>query len=89
MTLRDGNACDLRQAPQTNGLSQAVSYGDDAAAFNHPMAPIDHRDWERIFYCCTFDPGTMRMPASAALYTTSRHVPGEIPPREKNLTVIA
>jgi len=82
-----------------NGLSQAVSYGDDAqAATNYPLIRLEdpcRKDGLRIiYYCRTFDHSTMGVAASgpnAVRVTHSTHfkVPDRVPAGHYDLVVVA
>ena len=78
------------QGAQINGLSQAVSYGDDsAAATNYPIVRIRHIASGHIFYCRTFDHSTMAVATGSSLQTTNFYVPLDVPAGQGELTIIA
>jgi hypothetical protein len=60
---------------QLNGLSQAVSYGDDATmATNYPLIRIEHLANGKVWYCPTFG-HTLGVATGAAIQATSFQVP--------------
>lgn len=60
---------------QINGLSQAVSYGDDATmATNYPLIRIKHLADGRVWYCPTFG-HTLGVATGAAIQSTGFQVP--------------
>ncbi len=74
---------------QLNGLSQAVSYGDDlSAATNYPIVQLRGGDGS-IYYCRTFDHSTMGVATGTAIHSTRFWVPWDVPPGEYELRVIA
>ncbi len=78
------------QGTQFNGLSQAVGYGDDAAAAtNYPLVRIRHSSTGRVTYCRTFDHSSMAVATGSSLQTTNFSVPSGIPQGVSELTVIA
>src|SRR5205814_1317306 len=57
---------------QFNGLSQAVSYGDDAQmATNYPLVRIYNLATKRARYCKTFNHSLMAVATGAAPVSTS------------------
>jgi hypothetical protein len=61
---------------QLNGLSQAVSYGDDAQmATNYPLVRIHHGAGNRVTYCRTQNHSTMGVGTGTAVHTTQFTVP--------------
>jgi hypothetical protein len=75
---------------QLNGLSQAVSYGDDAQmATNYPLVRIHHGGGNRLTYCRTHDHSTMGVATGATLHSTHFTVPGGIPLGPSELRVVA
>jgi hypothetical protein len=75
---------------QLNGLSQAVAYGDDAAAAtNYPIVRLRHLATGRITYCRTFDHSTMGVGTGTAVHSTNFDVPPGTPRGASELCVIA
>ena len=74
---------------QLNGLSQAVGYGDDAsAATNYPLVRLRNAKGH-VYYCRTFGHSTMAVATGAAVVATNFQVPGNVPPGEYELSVVA
>jgi hypothetical protein len=75
---------------QLNGLSQAVSYGDDAtAATNYPLVRIKHKASGKVYFCRTFNHSSMGVATGTAIHTTTFKVPFGAPKGESELVVIA
>jgi hypothetical protein len=75
---------------QLNGLSQAVSYGDDAAmATNYPLVQICNLGTGAITYCRTLDHSTMGVATGVTTQSTTFHVPAGLPGGSYALRVIA
>lgn len=75
---------------QLNGLSQAVSYGDDAQmATNYPLVRIDHKGSTHAAYCRTQDHSTMGVATGTAVHSTVFTVPKGINLGASELRVIA
>ncbi len=75
---------------QLNGLSQAVSYGDDApAATNYPIVRLTQVGGNSVYYLRTFDFSTLGVATGTAIHSTSAQVPGNVPAGQYNLQVIA
>ena len=75
---------------QLNGLSQAVSYGDDAQmATNYPLVRLRNPATGSIIYCRTFDHSTMGVATGAATVSTTFTVPASVPPASYDLVVAA
>ncbi|MEP7119073.1 MAG: hypothetical protein ABI880_15910 [Acidobacteriota bacterium] len=73
-----------------NGMSQAVGYGDDAAAAtNYPLVRIRHLATGRVRYCRTFDHSTMGVATGSAIVSTNFRVPGNLEEGASELCVIA
>jgi len=75
---------------QLNGLSQAVSYGDDAQmATNYPIVRL--REWggTRIAYCRSFDHSTMAVATGSEIHHTHFRVPPGLKFGRYELVVIA
>jgi hypothetical protein len=67
---------------QLNGLSQAVSYGDDAQmATNRPLVRITTVPGNKVYYCPTFGHSTMGVAPGPALHSTRFTVPAGVPGR--------
>ena len=65
-----------RQGRNLNGLSQAVGYGDDAAAAtNYPLVRIRHIASGKLSYCKTFDHSTMAVATGTTIESTNFAVP--------------
>jgi FG-GAP-like repeat len=74
---------------QLNGLSQAVSYGDDAQmATNYPIVRIAASDGN-IYYCRTFDHSSMGVATGANPVETWCSLPSDIPQGQGHLVVVA
>jgi hypothetical protein len=64
---------------QLNGLSQAVSYGDDAQmATNYPMVSIRNNATDHWYYCRTHDHSSMGVATGGAVVSTQFDVPAGI-----------
>lgn len=75
---------------QLNGLSQAVSYGDDAsAATNYPIVKIRNRASGHVRYLRTFDHSTMGVATGTSIQSTSFFVPFGTELGLSDVTVIA
>lgn len=75
---------------QLNGLSQAVSYGDDAQmATNYPLVRLRGTAGVGTFYCRTFDHETMAVATGHEIVHTHFEVAASLPLGEYELTVIA
>jgi Kelch motif len=84
---------------QFNGLSQAVSYGDDyAAATNYPIVRITNKQSGTIRYCRTANHTTtpagtpapsMGVATGAEIVTTEVTIPGDIELGASDLVVVA
>jgi len=78
------------QGRQLNGLSQAVSYGDDAScATNYPLVRIRHVQTGRVYFCRTFNHSTMGVATGSATHSTTFKVPFAAPVGKSELVVIA
>jgi hypothetical protein len=76
------------EGQQLNGLSQAVSYGDDASmATNYPLARLerDHLCW----YCPTGNHSTMAVATGATPQHTDITIPKNVPEGPASLVLIA
>lgn len=75
---------------QFNGLSQAVSYGDDATmATNYPLVRIRSQVDGREYYCRTFNHSTMAVATGPDIVSTSFKVPFNVPEGPADIVVIA
>ena len=75
---------------QLNGLSQAVSYGDDAsAATNYPLVRVRHLASGRVYFCRTFNHSTMGVATGTSVQHTTFKVPFGAPSGASELVVIA
>ena len=73
-----------------NGLSQAVGYGDDAAAAtNYPLVRIRHHASGRVRYCRTFGHSTMGVATGSTTVSTNFAVPSNIDEGPSELCVVA
>ena len=75
---------------QFNGLSQAVGYGDDAAAStNYPLVQLKNTATGQVIYCRTFDHSTMAVATGNAPTGTNFDVPAAVKPGNYEIRVIA
>jgi hypothetical protein len=75
---------------QLNGLSQAVSYGDDAtSATNYPIVRVHHLASGRVYFCRTFNHSTMGVATGTSIQHTTFKVPFGAPNGASQLVVIA
>ena len=75
---------------QINGLSQAVSYGDDApAATNYPIATLTKTGDSAVHYLRTSGFSTLGVATGNAIHSTNVQVPGNVPPGQYQLVIIA
>jgi Kelch motif len=73
-----------------NGLSQAVGYGDDAAAAtNYPLVRLRHLATGTVKYCRTYDHSTMGVGTGATVHSTNFLVPFGMPAGPSELVVVA
>jgi hypothetical protein len=73
-----------------NGLSQAVSYGDDASmATNYPLVRITNLIGGKVHYCRTFDHSSMGVATGTSIQSTSFKVPLGVEQGPAELCVIA
>ncbi len=78
------------QGRQLNGLSQAVSYGDDATmATNYPIVRMTNRISGKVYYCRTHDHSTMGVATGSTIQSTNFTVPCGVEAGEYDLVVIA
>jgi len=88
-TLRIGTTQTLA-GRQINGLSQAVSYGDDAAmATNYPIVRIRHDATGHVTYCRTSNHSTLGVNTGTVVHTTHFSIPAGTPLGASLLTVVA
>jgi hypothetical protein len=74
---------------QFNGLSQAVSYGDDApAATNYPIVRLTGSQGG-VYYLRTFEFSTLGVATGSTIHSASVAVPGSVPSGQYDLVVIA
>jgi len=75
---------------QLNGLSQAVSYGDDASmATNYPIVRIRNLSTGKVAYCRTTNHSTMGVATGSTVQFTKFTVPSAIDLGASDLCVIA
>ncbi len=75
---------------QLNGLSQAVSYGDDAQmATNYPIVRLTNTGSGNVIYLRTFNHSTMGVATGTTPVTTNIQVPPGTPGGQYDLVVIA
>jgi hypothetical protein len=87
--LTAGQSFTLR-GTQLNGLSQAVSYGDDAQmATNYPIVRIRNLASSHVVYCRTTGHSTMGVATGGALHSTNVAVPAAIESGPSELFVVA
>lgn len=75
---------------QINGLSQCVSYGDDATmATNYPIVRITSASTGHVFYCRTFNHSTMGVNTGTVIHHTEFTVPVGVETGAADIVVIA
>ncbi|MFL6417324.1 MAG: Kelch repeat-containing protein [Bryobacteraceae bacterium] len=75
---------------QINGLSQAVSYGDDAAmATNYPIVRLRNAASGHVFYCRTFNHSTLGVNTGTVIHHTQFTVPSSAELGLAEITVVA
>ncbi|MGA2597916.1 MAG: kelch repeat-containing protein [Bryobacteraceae bacterium] len=75
---------------QINGLSQAVSYGDDAQmATNYPIVSIRNNATGHVFYCRTANFSTMGVNTGTVIHNTQFTVPAGAELGASQITVTA
>ena len=73
-----------------NGMSQAVGYGDDAAAAtNYPLVRIRHLATGHVRYCRTYGHSTMGVATGSSTVSTNFVVPFGTPTGASELCVVA
>lgn len=78
------------QGVRFNGMSQAVGYGDDAAAAtNYPLVRIRHIGTGTVTYCRTFDHSSMGVATGSAAQSTNFTVPLGTPAGASEICVVA
>jgi Kelch motif protein len=88
-TLMVGRTYTL-QGQQLNGLSQAVSYGDDASmATNYPLVRFQSRGSGKIWYCRTEGHSSMGVATGTTLHATNFTVPQNADAGLADLVVVA
>jgi hypothetical protein len=88
-TIRRGVTYTL-SGRQLNGLSQAVSYGDDAmAATNYPLVRLRNLSSGHVTFCRTHDHSTLGVQTGTVVHTTRFTVPTWIEMGPSELCVIA
>ncbi|MEU3076859.1 kelch repeat-containing protein [Streptomyces laurentii] len=75
---------------QLNGLSQAVSYGDDAQmATNYPLVRLRNPSNGTVTYCRTYGHSTMGVATGATSVSTIFSVPASLPLGDYRLSAVA
>jgi hypothetical protein len=75
---------------QLNGLSQAVSYGDDASmATNYPIVLIRNSSNNKVTYCRTHDHSTMGVHTGDTIHNTRFTVPSSIEAGKSEICIMA
>ncbi|SDO16992.1 Kelch motif-containing protein [Nakamurella panacisegetis] len=75
---------------QLNGLSQAVSYGDDAQmATNYPIVRLRNSSTGGMYYCRTAWHSTMGVATGSQSVSTQFTVPASVPTASYQLSVVA
>jgi hypothetical protein len=78
------------QGTQLNGLSQACSYGDDAAmATNYPLVRIQNLASKKTVYCRTSNHSTMAVATGTAVHSTCFTVSQSADPGACELCIVA
>jgi hypothetical protein len=89
-TFLEANRTYTLHGRQLNGLSQAVSYGDDAQmATNYPLVSIRNNATGHVFFCRTHDHSTMGVNTGTVIHSTQFDVHAGIELGASELTVIA
>jgi len=87
--LHAGQSYSLR-GRRLNGLSQAVSYGDDAQmATNYPLVRLVYEATGHVRYCKTYDHSTMAVATGNQIVSTNFTVPFDAELGEAELCVVA
>ena len=88
-TVESGHSYVL-EGRQLNGLSQAVSYGDDvSSATNYPLVRIRHLTSGKTYFCRTFNHSSMGVATGSSIQSTNFAVPFGVPLGSSELVVIA
>jgi hypothetical protein len=88
-SLQPGHTYPL-SGKQLNGLSQAVSYGDDAQmATNYPLVRLRNLTTNHVVYCRTHNHSTMGVATGNAVHSTQFTVPATIAKGPSELIVVA
>ncbi|MEA2888146.1 MAG: hypothetical protein QOD11_2506 [Bradyrhizobium sp.] len=75
---------------QINGLSQAVSYGDDAtSATNYPIVRIRNNTSGHVYYCRTSNHSTLAINTGTVVHHTQFTVPAAAELGASTITVVA
>jgi hypothetical protein len=75
---------------QINGLSQAVSYGDDATmATNYPIVRVRNNSTGHVFYCRTSNHSTLAVNTGTVTHHTQFTVPASTELGAATITVVA
>ncbi len=89
-TISPGGTNNPISGTQFNGLSQAVSYGDDyQGATNYPLVRITNNGTGHVFYARTHNHSTMAVATGNATVSTEFDVPGGIELGASTLVVVA
>jgi hypothetical protein len=87
--LRRGISYSLK-GRQLNGISQAVSYGDDATmTTNYPLLRINNVATGEVHFCRTSNHSTMGVATGNVIHSTRFQVPVGIPVGSYRLSVVA
>jgi hypothetical protein len=87
--VRHGHSFTLH-GRQINGLSQAVSYGDDvSSATNYPIVRLRNAYSGKVYFCRTFDHSTMGVNTGTTIHSTNFYIPFAVPLGSYEITVIA
>jgi hypothetical protein len=87
--LRAGQSYSLH-GRRLNGLSQAVSYGDDAQmATNYPLVKLVNEATGHVQYCPTYDHSTMAVATRNKIVSTNFMVPFDAELGDADLCVVA
>jgi hypothetical protein len=88
-SLKPGGTYSL-SGTQLNGLSEAVSYGDDyAAATNYPIVRITNRATGHVFWARTHDRDTTAIATGSTIITTQLDIAAELELGTSDVAVIA
>jgi hypothetical protein len=88
-SLKPGSTYSL-SGKQLNGLSEAVSYGDDyAAATNYPIIKITNHATGHVFWARTHDRDNLNVATGNTIITTQFDVPANLELGTSDIVVIA